>query len=396
MDFQIQTLLSICALAGAMLAGLQMLAGWRLQAPCLFGWSLANIFLTAACVFLAMRQELGLAPSVLLGNGSVLIGVGLIFSGIRIFDERPPALEMVALVTLVGVGALALSLAAGDRAADRITVISLLVAGWSVTAGRALLETPGAGPIISRLASALVLLCVAAGYMVRGIGAQFGLFLSTGHDGRLIEVVVVVVGFVLAISWTFGSLFMVLEKLASLDDLTGLYNRRATLRRGAELVRAARARGQPLSLLLADLDHFKSVNDRFGHDVGDRVLKYFAMRMPRVLRLQDLVGRHGGEEFCILLPGADATKALASAEHLRALAEAHLARVDGHDTHVTLTVGAATYVPGQPGCDSLACLIHAADAALYSGKALGRNRVVLAEPGLRHAALCRHDLEAAP
>ncbi|UDQ88052.1 GGDEF domain-containing protein [Xanthobacter autotrophicus] len=391
MDFQVQTVLSVSAVVGLLLAGLQLLAGWRLRQSCVFVWSLANLFLTAGCVFLAARVDIGLLASVLVGNGCILIGMGLIYSGIRVFDERPPGLAAVATVALLGTGLLGLSLWSGNNMADRVTISSILVGGWSATAGRALLQTPGCGPIISRVASAIVLIMVAAGYTIRGVGVQFGLLPLPGNGGPA-EVLVVIAGLGLAICWTFGSLYMVLEKVASLDDLTGLLNRRAALQRGEELLRFARARRQPFSLLLADLDHFKSVNDRFGHDVGDLALKHFAGLVPQSIRANDVAGRYGGEEFCILLPGAEAKGAFATAERLRLLVEEQLRDIGGHDIGVTLTVGAATYIPGSAGPDTIADLIIAADGALYAGKALGRNCTVIAQPPAGEAASAPREL----
>lgn len=384
MDFQVQTVLSVSAVVGMLLAALQLLAGWRLRKRCLFIWALANLFLTCGCVFLAARASIGLPASALIGNGCVLVGMGLVYSGIRIFDERPPRLATVAAVALLGTGLLGLSLWTGDNITDRATVSSLLVACWSATAGHALMQVPGGGPIISRVASSVVLMVVAAGYTIRGVGVQFALMPLPGNGGA-VEVLIAIVGLGLAICWTFGSLFMVLEKVASRDDLTGLLNRRSVLQRGEELLRFARARRLPFSLLLADLDHFKSVNDRFGHDVGDLALQRFAALVPQSIRANDVAGRYGGEEFCILLPGADAKAALVIAERLRGLVEAELGEVAGRDIGVTLTVGAATYVPGSSGADTIAGLIVAADGALYSGKAQGRNRTAVAVPPVGEA-----------
>ncbi len=377
MDFQVQTVLSVSAVVGLLLAALQLLAGWRLRQSCLLVWSLANLFLTTGCVFLAARSNIGLPVSALIGNGCILVGMGLIYSGIRVFDERPRGLAAVAAVALFGTGLLGLSLWSGNNMADRVTITSILVGCWSATAGRALMQTPGGGPIISRVASAIVLIAVAGGYTARGVGVQFGLLPLPGNGGPA-EVLVVILGLGLAICWTFGSLYMVLEKVASRDDLTGLLNRRAALQRGEEMLRIARARRQPFSLLLADLDHFKSVNDRFGHDVGDLALQRFAALVPQSIRPNDVAGRYGGEEFCILLPGAGAEGARATSERLRLLVEEQLREVAGYNIGVTLTVGAATFVPRSGGPDTIADLIVAADGALYSGKALGRNRTAMA------------------
>lgn len=368
----------ISALVGVMLAGMQMLAGWRLQAAPLVYWSLATLALTGACLFFAVRGDIGLAPSVLVGNGLLLVGMGLVFSGIRAFDRQPPRLGAVAGIAAAGIVALAVSLSFGDNAPNRVTIVSVLVATWAATSGAALLERSGSGPLLSRFASAMILFAVAAAFTARGVGAQFGYITAAGPLNSPAELAVAVASLVLVIAWSFGSLFMVLERLASVDDLTGLFNRRATLQQARELLNAAKARRQPLSVLLADLDHFKSVNDRFGHEVGDIVLQHIAFVMRATVRSCDVVGRHGGEEFCIVLPGTAEREALAVAERLRMLAQEELTRVDGFDTGVTLTVGMASFAPERPGLHEIKELIAASDAALYRAKAQGRNRVACA------------------
>lgn len=145
MDFQVQTVLSVSAVVGLLLSGLHLLAGMRLRQPCLFIWALANLFLTVACVFLAARREVGVMSSVLLGNACVLVGVGLIYSGIRVFDERTSGLPAVVAVAAFGTGLLALSLWTGDNLADRVAITSILVGVWTATAGRTLLRSPGGG-----------------------------------------------------------------------------------------------------------------------------------------------------------------------------------------------------------------------------------------------------------
>lgn len=164
-----------------------------------------------------------------------------------------------------------------------------------------------------------------------------------------------------------------LRLLALTDPLTGLANRRQTEYRGAEAFRLARASGQPFSVLAIDIDHFKQVNDSFGHAVGDVVLQRVGRECQRTLRRLDLMGRIGGEEFCGLLPETANEAALQVAGRLRAGVEA----LDLGDVvpglRVTVSVGVAQARPADP---DFAAVLARADAAMYRAKQSGRNRVV--------------------
>lgn len=173
-----------------------------------------------------------------------------------------------------------------------------------------------------------------------------------------------------------------LDAMARTDGLTGLLNRRA-LNEGldSEIDRARRS-GKPLSVMMADLDHFKLVNDRFGHAAGDQVLKGFARIMKGRLRSTDVVGRYGGEEFCILLPETAAQEAMKIAEVLRRDLESTPIDIGGGNAplKVTCSLGVAE-TSGQPARGRELLLM--ADKALYAAKDGGRNRVMLATaPGV--------------
>lgn len=157
---------------------------------------------------------------------------------------------------------------------------------------------------------------------------------------------------------------------AILDPLTGLLNRKALSDRFAELSQQAALTGEPIALVMCDVDRFKDVNDRYGHERGDAVLKDAAYAMRRSLRSFELVYRLGGDEFLIVLPGASFQTAAELAEGVRSALEA--ARPGGVD--VTMSVGVAS-ARGQVEFDPL---FRAADAALYRAKRDGRNRVATA------------------
>jgi diguanylate cyclase (GGDEF)-like protein len=163
---------------------------------------------------------------------------------------------------------------------------------------------------------------------------------------------------------------------AAHDSLTGLWNRRAiveTLER--ELARGAR-QGTAVAVIMADLDHFKRINDSHGHPAGDAVLREATRRMSGVVRAYDAIGRYGGEEFLVVCSGADERAAKLSAERLRQSMEREPFEVGGTRITVTLSLGVAS--TGAAGETDALALIQAADAALYRAKRGGRNRVEVA------------------
>ncbi len=165
-----------------------------------------------------------------------------------------------------------------------------------------------------------------------------------------------------------------LEALSQTDPLTQLVNRRAlTIRLVTEMERVRRYNA-PLAMLLLDLDHFKLVNDTYGHLAGDDVLFGVATQLQRAVRSVDLVARYGGEEFVIILPETGKQGAVAFAERIRDKVAAHRYVIaGGQEIHVTASIGVATYP--SPGLDSVEDLFRAADAALYRAKGSGRNLV---------------------
>lgn len=167
-----------------------------------------------------------------------------------------------------------------------------------------------------------------------------------------------------------------LRDQATHDYLTGLWNRSASLDiLQRELDRAARE-GKEVGLVMADLDEFKHINDRFGHKAGDAALCEVARRMTLALRPYDAVGRYGGDEFLIVLPGLGAATAAELAERLRARVADVPIRAAGENIPVTMTFG-VTSSRGATGAD-MSALVNVADEAMYSAKRAGRNRVAAA------------------
>jgi diguanylate cyclase (GGDEF)-like protein len=164
-----------------------------------------------------------------------------------------------------------------------------------------------------------------------------------------------------------------LREQATRDALTWLWNRPAILEiLTRELAKAARE-GSAVGLIMADLDHFKQINDSCGHVAGDAVLREAARRMQASVRAYDAAGRYGGEEFLVVMPGATSATAMHLAERLRFAINREPVRLGDRALNITLSLGVTVSAPGRPGAPE--ALIRAADEALYHAKEAGRNRV---------------------
>lgn len=172
-----------------------------------------------------------------------------------------------------------------------------------------------------------------------------------------------------------------LRQQAIIDELTGTYNRRHLFYEGALYLDEYSRSGRPVSMVLIDVDHFKSINDRFGHSVGDDALRALVAAGHAVLPAiaggdAAMLARIGGEEFAMLLPGLDLAAATAAAEQLRLEIARLRIDADGMPLGFTASMGVATYRPADSSLDGL---LHRADVALYSAKSQGRNRVCAAQ-----------------
>lgn len=163
-----------------------------------------------------------------------------------------------------------------------------------------------------------------------------------------------------------------LHRLARVDALTGVNNRLALNEAARRLLAGAARSGQPLGVLMLDADHFKRVNDRFGHGGGDQVLRVLVSSIAGTLRATDVIGRVGGEEFVVLAPDTPMHALLALAERIRATLAATPLTLNGVVLHLTVSIGAAV---APPGASDVAATLKLADNALYAAKRAGRDRV---------------------
>ncbi|MDP9985830.1 diguanylate cyclase (GGDEF)-like protein [Arthrobacter oryzae] len=254
----------------------------------------------------------------------------------------------------------------------------VFLAAMSLTIGLASRELWRLEPGYSRVR---IPMAVAAGGLSIYYFLRWLVFLLEGPEGPIFvtvfgSAVTTMVTMVLLVVVSFSMAALSTEQqtralrvVATRDDLTGLLNRKAFLDLAAEQLANHSIAGGSGALILADLDHFKTVNDTYGHAAGDLALQAFADACVATVRSTDLAGRYGGEEFVILVPGASAERAEIIAEEIsRRLAGAELR--DGMEMP-TASYGISTYDGGTSGVDQL---IAAADAALYRAKSLGRNR----------------------
>ncbi len=176
------------------------------------------------------------------------------------------------------------------------------------------------------------------------------------------------------------------------DQLTGLYNRRYALPHLAQMAEQAQAKGRDFTVMVLDIDHFKSINDQYGHAVGDKVLAEVARRLRDNLRAVDLIARIGGEEFLVAMPDTTAAQGQVAAERLRRMIEdsPFVAQTDPTNQNktmavatprirVTLSIGVAVGGPGSQPSEDVDMLFNRADAALYSAKSAGRNMVTVSQ-----------------
>ena len=234
----------------------------------------------------------------------------------------------------------------------------------------------------SYLVGALALLARAIGALVdpQAVGAHASVFLTMP----------LLAGYATVLGASVAFLLMQTERadftaklLASTDPLTGAYNRRTFLELMDKELSRARRFDTPLSLVMLDLDHFKRVNDTYGHLVGDRVLQRFADVVRGELRKEDVLFRYGGEEFCVLVPDVAGPGAVTLADRIRAAVTRQPFLIDGHEIPVTTSAGVSARI--EEGPEDVDRLVHRADEALYIAKRRGRNRVASVALGTRVA-----------
>ena len=167
------------------------------------------------------------------------------------------------------------------------------------------------------------------------------------------------------------------RRLSIIDPLTGAHNRRYLMEQLPREIERASRYGRTLAVIMCDVDHFKKINDNYGHQVGDEVLKWFVGRLQKGVRACDWVARYGGEEFLIVLPETNVVNAGKAAEHLRELIASSNCVVNDQEYSITASFGVAGWKGNAPLSTSLDVLVGRCDAGVYASKAAGRNAVTV-------------------
>jgi diguanylate cyclase (GGDEF)-like protein len=305
----------------------------------------------------------------------LFIAVGMIWSAARLFHGREVQWGAMCLGAVIWLGANTMPSFA-QAAAGRLVVSSLIVAIYTFLIAAELgrerrksLIHRWPAMFVPMLHGAIFLFPVAiAGLSRDGAGPGLG---SGWFAVFTIEVVLYVVGAAFIVLVLAKDRNVRFHKMAAVTDpLTELFNRRGFFEAAAAVAAKQKERQAPISVLVFDLDHFKSINDRFGHKMGDATLRLFATVASKTMRAGDIIGRLGGEEFVALVPGKLADAMAAADRVRRAFAAASAAPVI-NKVSATVSVGVAS---GSPGAD-IEMLIARADVALYRAKTNGRDRV---------------------
>jgi diguanylate cyclase (GGDEF)-like protein len=345
-------------------------------------WMWAVACQALAYLLLANLSWWPMPVSTLLGNALGALSVALFFAAIRQFLGAPiPLRRLVLMCGLVTAAAASSTYFFAPDEPSRIPTIfnGFAYAGLELLNALAFWRKPR--PELLRVQRIVALLYLAMGLLLPVRAAL--LLVAELNLGQLSipeawNAPIYLFGFIYIIATNLGFLQMCKMRAeaevrlqALTDGLTGLPNRRALDEAMAAALGVAQRQGQTFALLMIDLDLFKSINDRFGHHVGDQVLATFALRLRTGLRAQDQAFRYGGEEFIALLPDTQADGALVLAERLRQYVSSAGAP---SKPVISASFGVAVWQPGD-GADAI---FQRADRALYQAKALGRDRVALA------------------
>ncbi|KUM38272.1 GGDEF domain-containing protein [Arthrobacter sp. EPSL27] len=346
------------------------------------GWwcvAVASFFFAAVFYFLAEVQDVGWSGSA--GNGVMVLGSGCVWAGTRSVAGRR---VRPWLLGIPAIAANAIDAAVRYTEHARIGNIALLaLMGTAVGLASVELwrERAHSWHLVRSLAVATAF--CAAYYLSRMAGLAllgpadplFQVLFGTGVTLLMAIVLLVVVSSSIT-SLNYARRTEDLQELASRDGLTGLLNRGEFMHQAHRRLRANAEAGVSTAVVMADLDRFKEINDRFGHDAGDGVIRAFADACRSVARSGDLVGRYGGEEFSLLLEGAAAEEGVRIADRINA-ALAEYAVLPGGAGAPTASFGV---VDSRDRAAGLQRLLREADRALYEAKAAGRNRAVIGSP----------------
>ena len=362
MSLDTSTLYTVATMIAALLGMMLLFFGFQEKIAALKWWGSAYL-LGAGSVALWTFGTARFGDLFALGvNAAGFLTCGMVWHAARLFHGRKPNYPGLIL------GALRMTAGAGI-----VAIYAALTATELWSERRRTLRSRWPSVAVPVLHGLVLMLPIVLGDFLYPQGRAFGQ--SIWVTMFTVEVVLYAVGTVFLIFMLVSERAVTVHKTAaSCDPLTGMFNRRGFAEACARVIEREANGGRPVTVLIFDIDHFKSINDRFGHPAGDEILKLFSAVVVSNLRISDLSGRIGGEEFAALLP-CPLEEGVIVAERVREAFEASGIVCEEGPVDTTVSIGVA----GGPAGTELEVLLAAADTALYQAKRSGRNRVEAAE-----------------
>jgi diguanylate cyclase (GGDEF)-like protein len=382
MNLDVNTLFLVTIYVEAIL-GLLLLFAWvqNAQIRAVAWWGCAHLMRAGSVVLFGMYGSVSDLISIDLANAMLFLAYAVTWSGARVFDGRKPL-----PISILAGPVLWLLISHLPTFTEQFDLRFLLASGLITTYTWLTAYEFWRGrsePLVSRWPAILMLFAHGSLFLLRTpLAAVLPWSPTTEVFGSVWLTVLSFEALLFTIAIAFILLAMAKERTehrhktaAMIDPLTGIANRRSFLQVAGDLTKRHAASRCPTAVLLIDLDHFKSINDRFGHAVGDRVLQVFAGTAKNLMRPSDLVGRLGGEEFAAVLYNVNCDKATTIADAIRAGFAVAASEVDGLPVAATLSIG---MVFSEEAALDVHELLAQADQSLYYAKERGRNRLEVA------------------
>jgi len=378
MSLDTSTLYLVATMVAALLGTMLLFFGKQENIPALKWWGTAYLLGAASVALWTLASAmLGEIFSLAL-NAVGFVACGMVWNASRVFHGRKPNLPGLVLGAIAWVAAI--TTLAPEASAMRMTIGAGIVAVYAaLTAAelwserRRTLQKRWPAVAVPAAHGFVLMLPILLGDLLHPHDLAFGR--SIWVTVFSMELVLYAVGTVFVIFMLVSERTVTAHKTAaSMDPLTGMFNRRGFAEATSRVIEREANAGRPVTVLIFDIDHFKSINDRFGHPAGDEILKLFAAIVVNTLRITDLSGRVGGEEFAALLP-CSLEEGIAAADRVREAFATSGIVVEEGPVDTTVSIGVA----GGPAGTELEVLLAAADTALYQAKRGGRNRVEAAE-----------------
>src|ERR1700704_5191303 len=378
MSFDTSTLYLFATMVAGMLGAMLIFFGRQENVPALKWWGTAYLLGAASvAIWPVGGARLG-GPMTLALNAVGFVACGMVWNAARVFLGRKPNLPGLVFGAIAWIGA-SVALPSLDSAmrltlgAAIVAIYAALTASELWTERRRAMQKRWPTIVVPVMHGCVLMLPILLGDLLRP------------HDETFAHSIWVTVFSVELVLYAIGTVFVIFmlvsdravaahKTAASMDPLTGMFNRRGFAEACSRVIEREANAGRPVTVMIFDIDHFKGINDRFGHPAGDEILKLFSAVVVNNLRLSDLSGRIGGEEFAALLPCPLEEGVLVS-ERVREAFEGSGIACDEGAVDTTVSIGVA----GGPAGTQLEVLLAAADTALYQAKRGGRNRVEAAE-----------------